>query len=244
MSEKLELEFKKRINSLQSSIETVTDESYEDLTGAVKDLKRFAKARDYVNWGMAKNKNTQNNLFHDTNVDDVSMFDFSPVTYWTDMFSNCKQLIHIVADASNATNMTRTYSNCSNTKIITLNNTSKNKTFNATFNLCRALETINGLLDFSSATAINDTVFNDCVALKNMTVAPNSIGKSITFYSCRALSPESTQSIFDGLAIVTTAQTLTLPPNLKILQSQVDSANEKGWTVAGGTVVSEEEYYG
>ena len=50
-------------------------------------------------------------------------------------------------------------------------------------------------------------------------------------------------SIINGLAVVETTRTLTLPTNLKILQSQVDSANAKGWTIAGGKVVSEEEYY-
>ena len=72
----------------------------------------------------------------------------------------------------------------------------------------------------------------------------NTIGVSISFAWTRPLSAESIQSIIDGLATVETAQTLTLHANVKILQSQVDSANAKGWTVAGGTVVSEEEYYG
>ena len=79
--------------------------------------------------------------------------------------------------------------------------------------------------------------------MREIRFVENSISIPLTFTSSN-LSPDSKNSIFNGLATVETAMTLTLPANLKILQSQVDSANAKGWTVAGGTVVSEEEYYG
>jgi hypothetical protein len=85
--------------------------------------------------------------------------------------------------------------------------------------------------------------FNGCNNLRKISFVAESIKWSMTFTST-VLSAESIQSIIDGLATVETAQTLTLHANTKILQSQVDSANAKGWTVAGGTVVSEEEYYG
>ena len=92
-------------------------------------------------------------------------------------------------------------------------------------------------------TASNTNAFPSCVSLKEVRFVPNSIKVSIKFANSNLLSTDTIQSIIDGLATVSTAQTLTLHNKLKILQSQVDSANAKGWTVAGGTVVSEEEYY-
>lgn len=95
-------------------------------------------------------------------------------------------------------------------------------------------------IDFSSATSVN--MWCDASVLEEIRVAKETIKISMSI-NAPALSVDSKDSIFEGLARVETAQTLTLPQKLKVLQSQVDSANAKGWTVAGGTVVSEEEYY-
>lgn len=108
---------------------------------------------------------------------------------------------------------------------------------------CSRLETIQEPFDFSKVTNTNNT-FSNCTALKDIKFVSETIKVSINFSYCKMLTLESVQSIFDGLATVTTAQTLTLNANTKILQSQVDVANAKGWTIAGGTIVSEEEYYG
>ncbi len=105
------------------------------------------------------------------------------------------------------------------------------------------LEEIQKPLTFAKATNLTN-VFLKCYALKDIKFVKETIKVSISFVQSSLLSAESIQSIIDGLATVTTAQTLTLNANAKILQSQVDSANAKGWTIAGGTVVSEEEYYG
>lgn len=108
------------------------------------------------------------------------------------------------------------------------------------------LISVDGELDFSYIN--NQTnmsyMFNECVNLEEIRYKPNTAKFAHSYRHSPKLSAESIQSIFDGLATVETAQTLTLNANAKILQSQVDSANAKGWTVAGGTVVSEEEYYG
>lgn len=103
------------------------------------------------------------------------------------------------------------------------------------------IETVQEPFDLSNVTNTNKAF--QCDKLKDVCFVEECIKVSITFTSA-VLSADSKQSIFDGLATVETAQTLTLHQNAKTLQSQVDSANAKGWTVAGGTVVSEEEYYG
>ena len=132
-------------------------------------------------------------------------------------------------------------------KSVTLNFDTQNCTNYANaFTAQRALEIIGGQpLNYSSVTNANYVnAFANCNSLVEVRFVPNTIKLSISFTNCSNLSNETKQSIFDGLATVETAQTLTLHANLKILQSQVDSANAKGWNVAGGTVVSEEEYYG
>lgn len=107
------------------------------------------------------------------------------------------------------------------------------------------IEVIEEAFDYTGVSSFANLggMFNNANALREVRFVEKTIGGSFSFTSA-VLSAESKQSIFDGLATVETAQTLTLNANLKILQSQVDSANAKGWTVAGGTVVSEEEYYG
>lgn len=108
---------------------------------------------------------------------------------------------------------------------------------------CSALKEVRGVLDFSEATSLS-VPFASCTELEEVRLLANSLSLSLNISKSSKLSAESVQSIFDGLATVEVAQTLTLNEDVKILQSQVDSANAKGWTVAGGTVVSEEEYYG
>lgn len=111
------------------------------------------------------------------------------------------------------------------------------------FNGATVLKEVKGTLDFTNATQLNGA-FNICYELKEVRFKENSIFVSISLANSSKLSTASVQSIFDGLATVEIAQTITLHKDVKILQAQVDSANAKGWTVAGGTVVSEEEYYG
>lgn len=131
-------------------------------------------------------------------------------------------------------------------KKIALNvDTSKSTRNNSAFGNLRALETIDGTpLSFENVGDSSISCFGNCEALIDFRVVASSIKKSFNISGSPLLSTDTTQSIIDGLATVDTAQTLTLHANVKILQSQVDSANSKGWTVAGGTVVSEEEYYG
>ena len=135
-------------------------------------------------------------------------------------FSTCKKLTRLVGiNTLSATNITEMFLNCT------------------------SLESITEPFNISKVTEANKT-FNNCAKLKDIRFVAETIKVSISFPSSSLLTAESIQSIIDGLATVETARTLTLHANTKILQSQVDSANAKGWTIAGGTVISEEEYYG
>ena len=210
----IELESEKRLNDIKHSIETATGESYNDLTEAVQYLTEQFK----------------------------TILEMKSVTFGV----NNSKTKKVVLNCKGLKNLGNAFYNCGSLTEVHLTNTQGVFTWSQTFydNRIHTIET----LDLSNAD--KDIIGNSnwkwiqTPYLENLKIVPETIHNSITFVWCTKLTAESTQSIFDGLAIVTTAQTLTLPPNLKILQSQVDDANAKGWTVAGGTIVSEVEYYG
>lgn len=145
-------------------------------------------------------------------------------------------------DYENVTTLYRLcYGNINITEI-ELKNTHNNKNAVQIFHNCANLSKVVGL-DFTSVEDATNAFFN-CSSLKDITFVAKTIKVDTSFAYSPLLTNESKQSIIDGLATVETAQTITFHKDVKILQAQVDSANAKGWTVAGGTVVSEEEYYG
>lgn len=86
------------------------------------------------------------------------------------------------------------------------------------------------LLDFTSVTNANQT-FRYSHSIKELRFVKNSIHISISFESQWQLSAESVQSIIDGLATVTTAQTITFHKNIALTDEQKQTINEKGWTL-------------
>lgn len=101
------------------------------------------------------------------------------------------------------------------------------------FSLCERLTSILGVIDFSQITSFNST-FSQCYKLKDIMFIENNIFKSISFANSPLLSDESIQSIIDGLAVVTTAQTITFHATVKakLTDEQIATINEKGWTLA------------
>lgn len=156
-------------------------------------------------------------------------------------FYNNDNITSVTLDCTNFTTMNTSFYDCSNIESIYLTNTQNISIWAQAFT-CWKIKTLE-TIDFSGTTALASNWIANTSNLENFKLVPQTLKVSAVF-NFPKLNAESIQSVFDGLAIVTTAKTLTLNANLKILQSQVDSANAKGWTVAGGTVVSEEEYYG
>ena len=92
------------------------------------------------------------------------------------------------------------------------------------------IETIEEPLDFSK---VNDTTSAfACDHLTEIRFVPETIKISIVFSRCSKLSAQSIQSIIDGLATVTTAQTLTLNSTIVLTDEQKASITAKGWTLA------------
>lgn len=206
-------------------------------------------------------------LFYNcTNLTNIHAIDTSNGENFGEMFRGCTSLLEIpplntskgknmekmfanykgaslpwAIDTTNSTTFERMFDQASKLEEITLSSTYNATNFSYMFNYSSNLKSIS-TLNLSNCTN-NTNMFNGCGKLENISFVPETIKISITIPSAN-LTAESVQSIVNGLAAVETAQTLTLHANTKILQSQIDSANAKGWTIAGGTVVSEEEYYG
>lgn len=131
-----------------------------------------------------------------------------------------------------------------NTKLkhITLNaDTSKATYTDNIFGGNSGLEIVDGSpIDLSSSTTTTTRIGYATSKLSHIRFVPNTIKCNLNASDSKVYSFGSIQSIIDGLAIVETAKTLNLNAGQNILQSQVNSANLKGWTVTGGTIVSEE----
>ena len=164
------------------------------------------------------------------------------------LFPNCNSLEAIdcskIVPSGRIDNM---FYGCTSLEILDLSSWAgiKFTNVNGLFRYCSNLKTLNlSGWDLSYITTLYDW-FDGNGNLEDL-ILDNTVLFSASFSvsGCPKLTKESIAGIFNALPTITTAKTLTLHANAKILQSQVDSANAKGWTVAGGTVVSEEEYYG
>ena len=130
--------------------------------------------------------------------------------------------------------MVSTFAQAKKLEEIVLNFSTKNiKDYTQAFSGCTALKKINGVLDFSFATNVR-YMFDNCNSLEEMRFEPNTLSLSISLPNSSKLTNESIQSIIDGLATVTTAQTLTLRADVKarLTQTQLDTITGKNWNLA------------
>ena len=95
------------------------------------------------------------------------------------------------------------------------------------------IEVIEEPLDISLVTTTLNAFA--CDNLTEIRFVSGTIKISIDFSRCAKLSAQSIQSIIDGLATVTTAQTLTLNSAIILTDAQKASINAKGWTLAQGS---------
>ena len=92
------------------------------------------------------------------------------------------------------------------------------------------IEIIQEPLDISQVTTTQNAFA--CDNLTEIRFVSGSIKVNIDFNRCAKLSAQSIQSIIDGLATVTTAQTLTLNSTIILTDAQKASITTKGWTLA------------
>ena len=92
------------------------------------------------------------------------------------------------------------------------------------------IEIIEEPLDISQVTQTLNAFA--CDNLTEIRFVSGTIKISIDFSRCAKLSAQSIQSIIDGLATVTTAETLTLNSAIILTDAQKASITAKGWTLA------------
>lgn len=128
--------------------------------------------------------------------------------------------------------MRTTFKGCSLLEEVVLNFSTKNVVeYKEAFGGDRKLKRIIGAVDFTSADDVS-YMFDGCNELETVRFAPNTLSISISLSGCGKLVSESIQSIVEGLATVTSAQTLTLAKATVLTDEQKATINAKGWTLA------------
>lgn len=149
------------------------------------------------------------------------------------VFNNCSSLERI-----ERTNNPLCRGNCDNfasgcTSLIEFDqDTSKVTSFYHMFDGDTSLETIK-TIDGTASQGFSSTFLN-CSALKNIEITPSTIKFNISFGDSPLLTDTSIQNIIDGLATVTSQQTLTLHADVKskLTDEQKSAITSKNWQLA------------
>jgi hypothetical protein len=156
------------------------------------------------------------------------MFDFSKISWMSKAFQNT-QIEELEIDITNAIYIDDMCDDCKNLKKVVLKNMGSNvKSIANAFRGNFSLESV-GVLNLEGTNKAGDC-FKDCNSLRDVSCVPETIKISITIPS-PVLSDESKDSIINGLAYVTTAQTLTVSKNAGFTAEHKATAQSKGWTV-------------
>ena len=161
------------------------------------------------------------------------------VTSMQIMFQGCSSLTSLDVsnfNTQNATNMYYMFQGCSSLKSLDVSNFNTQNVTNMyyMFQGCGSLTSINLGDKFDASKVSNVTnMFQNCSSLKTITGCIKNLRISLNLSSC-PLDHDSALRIINGLATVTTAQTLTLSDTTKALLSATEKAVliNKGWTLA------------
>lgn len=236
MSEKLELEIKKRAIALQRAIETATGESYNDLTEAVQVAKE--RAEDEALWyEITKAWTGYQARFSNAPITRLpKRLSFEKATNLNSTFDGCYLLerIDVMLGNEKVSNHNYMCRGCSKLTFVYGVETSGSTTFGNVFAGCYELETIYMPLNLQKSTTTNYSSFTNCKKLKNISFVENTIKIAINFPDSPLLTDESIQSIINGLATVSTAQTLTFHKDVKakLKTEQLTTITNKNWTLA------------
>lgn len=155
------------------------------------------------------------------------------VTIIGTMFQNAKNIVKATIKGNTNENILDCASAFAGTSLVTIDLTEfcmKVKNAHNLFGNSMVLQEIKGIIDLTESTA-NTSIAYTCFELKEIRFKANSIKLSISFSHSSKLSAESVQSIIDGLAIVETAQTLTLNSAIVLTDEQKSTIESKGWTL-------------
>lgn len=168
----------------------------------------------------------------------TSEFDTSNSKGFRNMYSGCVELtgtvtLDLASVPQGNYSMASVFQNCYKIKKVVLKNIHSNITYWAyCFFVCKELETIEGALDFTNATSI-DNCLGQCYALRDIEFVPNSVYLSLNMRHSASLTDESIQSIIDGLADLTGSKTktLTLHAAIVLTEEQIAAITAKNWTL-------------
>ena len=170
---------------------------------------------------------------------DVSNFSTQNVTNMQSMFQGCSSLTSLDVSNFSTQNVTKIQSmfrGCSSLTSLDVSNFSTQNVTNMyyMFQGCSSLTSINlgDKFDASKVSGVQN-MFQFCNSLETITGNIKNLSISLSLSSC-PLDHDSALRIINGLATVTTAQTLTLSSTTKSTLSATEKAVliNKGWTLA------------
>ena len=143
-------------------------------------------------------------FFNWTFLTTVPTFDTGQATNMNNMFTNCTSLTTVPEfDTSKVTNMYRMFYNCSSLTTVPLFNT-------------------------SSVTNMNDMFYN-CTSLTSVDM--HGMKVSFDLISCKKLSTEEINKIFNNCGQAVSEATITLPNTDAVKAADNSIATAKGWTI-------------
>ena len=163
----------------------------------------------------------------------VPEFNTSKVKGMSYLFSGCSLLVTIPSlDTQKVTDMSYMFNRCTALVNAPSINTQNVTNMSYMFRGCTTLVTI-PLLDATKATNMS-YMFDECPALQEVRFVSGTIKVNLSLSASPNLSDESIQSIIDGLATLSKAQTLTLHATVKakLTEEQIAQITAKNWTLA------------
>lgn len=218
-----------KLTTIAENEERVYNKGYTDgFNSAPPDLLPYLKSLTFK--GVQLPDNMRNVVL---NVPQVEKFD----TYQQFGLNNATS-ITIICNA--ALSFNHTFYDCADLKSIEIVKENGGSVFSGasatfTFHSCKLLESIIGEIDFSQTTATNNPFYN-CFQLKEMRWKPLSLSVTMRIAQSPNLSPETIQSVIDGLADLTgqTAQTVSWHSSVlnKLTNEQCTQMENKNWQYA------------
>ena len=182
-----------------------------------------------------------NKAFSNKNLSTITHIgiDTSRVTIMSGMFQSCSSLTSLDVsglNTQNVANMQNMFESCSSLTSLDVSgfNTQNVTNMYGMFYLCKSITELNfgDKFDAGKVIQVSDMFWN-CSSLKTITGCIKNLSISLNLSSC-PLDHDSAMRIINGLATVTTAQTLTLSSTTKSTLSATEKAVliNKGWTLA------------
>ena len=170
-------------------------------------------------------------------------YDFSEITDFSYMFSDCDNLTSIPQlNTSNNTNFKRMFSYCTKLTSAPQLDTANGTNFEYMFYECRNLNTVPPINVSNATYSTNlDDMFNHCTALENISFV-GSINEHISFNYSSLLTYDSIKSILTACSNTTSTSAKTLKFNRTIadnngeLATLIGDCTTKGWTITGLTL--------